>query len=274
MDNQPNIVETQTTTPPVPTPSEPKPKGNASLIVLCVILGLIIVCLLTYIAYQKGLVEIPFLDKANTNTNTQAEENADDTTVAETETATETFTGEAVSATLPEGWTIEEYFNGDGSDMLTEGITYTGLTGLKIFNTDDEEMLWLKGVYGIGFEGCSEYYAFEDDNPTYRQEMQDMVDEIGDTMHVNDFSSMPYTEYEWLGHSTRRVANRFYQDSEEGNSYFEASCFNILVVLDGVSFEDNDGYAHSGYFYEFPETITGDQLVQIDGILESMSAVE
>lgn len=269
MDNQPNIVETQTTTPPVPTPSEPKQKGNTALVVLCVILGLIIVCLLTYIAYQKGLVEIPFLEKSNTNTNTQTEETTDDTTVAETQT--ETFTGEAVTATLPQGWSIQEYFNGEGSDMLTEGITYTGLTGLKIFNADDKEMFWLKGVYGIGFEGCSEYYAFADDNPTYRQQMQDMVDEIGDTMNINDFSSMPYTEYEWLGHTTRRVANRFYQDQTEGDSYFEASCFNILVVLDGVSF-NTDGYDHSGYFYEFPETITGDQLVQIDGILESMAA--
>ena len=52
-----------------------------------------------------------------------------------------------------------------------------------------------------------------------------------------------------------------------------ASCFNILVILDGVSFEDSDGYDHFGYFYEFPETITGDQLIQIDGILKSMSAV-
>ena len=270
MDTQPNIVETQTTTPPMPTPSEPKPKGNGALVVLCVILGLIIVCLLTYIAYQKGLVEIPFLEKSNTNTNTQTEETTDDTTVAETQT--ETFTGEAVTATLPQGWSIQEYFNGEGSDMLTEGVTYTGLTGLKIFNADDKEMFWLKGVYGIGFEGCSEYYAFADDNPTYRQQMQDMVDEIGDTMNINDFSSMPYTEYEWLGHTTRRVANRFYQDQTDGNSYFEASCFNILVNLDGVSF-NTDGYDHSGYFYEFPETITGDQLVQIDGILESMSPV-
>lgn len=273
MDNQPNIVETQTTTPPAPTISESKPKKNGALIALCIILGLIIVCLLTYIAYQKDLVEIPFLEKSNTNTNTQTEETEDDATVAETETATEEFTGEAVSATIPEGWSIEEYFDGDGSDMLVEGVTYTGLTGLKIFNADDEEMLWVKGVYGIGFEGCSEYYAFEDDNPDYRQDMQDMVDEIGDTMNINNFSSMPYTEYEWLGHTTRRVANRFYQDQTEGNSYFEASCFNILVVLDGVSF-NSDGYDHSGYFYAFPETITGDQLVQIDGILESMSVLD
>lgn len=272
MDTQPNIVETQTTTPPVPTPSEPKPKGNASLVVLCVILGLIIVCLLTYIAYQKGLVEIPFLEKANTKTNTQTEETADDTSGEETESATETFTGEVVSATLPEGWTIEEYFDGEGSDTLVEGVTYTGLTGLKIFNAEDEEMLWLKAVNGIGFAGCNEYYAFEDDNPEYRQEMEDIADEMSDTLNINDFSSMPYTEFEWLGHTTRRVAQRFFQDDEEGNEYFEAPCFNIVVTLDGVSFEDadSDGPAYTAYFYKFPEDITGDQLVQIDGILESM----
>ncbi len=277
MDNQPNVVETQTTTPPMPTPPVSKPKSNGGLIALCTILGLIIVCLLVYIANQKGLVEIPFLGKSDTDTNTQIKD-TDDNTIAETENEeiTETFTGEVISATLPEGWSIEEYFDGEGSDSLVEGVTYSGLTGLKIFNANDEEMFWLKGVNGIGFAGCNEYYAFEDDNPDYRQEMEDMADEMGDTLNINDFSSMPYTEFEWLGHTTRRVANRFYQDDEEGNEFFEAPCFNIVVALDGVTFEDanSDGPAYEAYFYKFPEDISGDELVQIDGILGSMSAVE
>jgi hypothetical protein len=99
-------------------------------VVICVILGIIIGCLLIYVAYLTDLIKIPFLDKANTNM--QTEETVDDTTIVKTQT--QTFIGEAVTATLPKGWSIQEYFNGEGSDMLTEGVTYTGLTGLKIFN--------------------------------------------------------------------------------------------------------------------------------------------
>jgi len=277
MDTQPTVVETQTTTPPMPATPEPKPKGNGALVALAVILGLIIVGLLVYIAYDKGMVEIPFLKaRSDSQENSQNEESDDSATVVETEDEGVAFEGEVLSATLPEGWSIEEYFDGDGTDTLVEGVTYTGLTGLKIFNEDDEEMFWLKAVNGIGFAGCNEYYAFEDDSPDYREEMEDIADEMGDTLNINDFSSMPYTEFEWLGHTTRRVAQRFFQDDEEGNEYFEAPCFNIVVTLDGVSFEDadSDGPAYTAYFYAFPEDITGAQLIQIDGILESMSVVE
>jgi hypothetical protein len=206
----------------------------------------------------------------NDDQNTPAEE-TDDTSTPEATTTT--FTGDAVVAQLPTNWTITEYYNGQGSDMLVDGVTYTGLTGLKIFE-NGTQMFWLKAVNGIGFAGCSEYYAFEDDNPAYRQEMQNIADEIGDSMHINNFSSMPYYEYTWLGHTTRRVANRFFQDETEGNAYFEASCFNALVLLNGVSFKDGDNHEYSGYFYEFPSGITGDQLLQVDNILKSMSVVE
>jgi cytoskeletal protein RodZ len=157
MDNQPNVVETQSTTPPMPTSPTPKPKSNGLLVVITVILFIIILGLLTYIAYQKNYIQLPFLSKQNTDTNTNSQ------TQTETGSTTEAskdvkFAGTVVTATLPEGWSMKEYFNGQGSEYLVEGVTYTGLTGIKIFNADNTDVFHLSAVNGIGFEGCSEYY--------------------------------------------------------------------------------------------------------------------
>lgn len=272
MDTTPNVIM-ETPTPQTPPKSTPKNKSNGGLVALCIFLTLIAVGLLVYLANDKGYINIPFLSKLNTNTdtNTQTQEEIGKTTDVSKDVK---FTGTVITATLPEGWSMKEYFNGDGSDYLVEGTTYTGLTGIKIFNTSNAEVFHLAAVNGIGFEGCSEYYAFEDDSPAYRSEMQNMVDEIGDTMHVNDFSGTPYFEFTWLGRSTRRIANKLYLDETEGNNYFEASCFNVLVTLKGLSFSGNDGNKYEAYFYGYSTSVTNTELEQIDKILESMELVK
>lgn len=266
-------METPTPTPQAATKpaSKPKSKSNGGLVALCICLALIIVGLLVYIAYEKEYIQIPFLSKNDTSTEKTEEKKTDDTTTA---AATTTFTGTTVTATLPAGWTMQEYYNGQGTEYLSEGPNYEGLTGIKIFNASSTEMFHLSAVNGIGFAGCSEYYAFADDNPAYRAQAQASADEMGDPMNINDFSSMPYFEYEMLGRTVRRIATKIYLDDEEGNNYFEAPCFNVVVTFEGLHFTDETSQPYEAYFYGFNTTITGDELLKVDDILKSMSVVE
>jgi len=277
MDTVPNVpMETPTPVPtPTPQPAS-KPKSNGGLIALCICLALIVVGLLVYIAYEKEYIQIPFLSKTNSAQDTEENGNTDNTDATEADdvVATTTFTGETITATLPEGWTMQEYYDGAGTEYLSEGPNYEGLTGIKIFNEDDTSMFYLAGVNGIGFAGCSEYYAFADDNPAYRAQAQASADEIGDAMNINDFSNMPYVEYEVLGRTIRRIATKIYLDDEEGNNYFEAPCFNVIVTFEGLSYTDETNNPYEAYFYGFNTTITGDELLKVDDILKSMDVVE
>jgi hypothetical protein len=281
MDNVPN-VPMETTPPPMPQQAPqvvqevaPKTKKSGGLVVLVIFLALIVVGLLVYIAYEKEYIQIPFLSKTNSSADNTEDENTNNGDVAETEeSSTTTFTGDTLTATLPEGWTMQEYYDGQGTEYLSEGPDYVGLTGLKIFNPAGESMFYLAAVNGIGFAGCSEYYAFADDNPAYRAEAQAAADEMGETMNINDFSNMPYAEYEVLGRTVRRIATKIYLDDEEGNNFFEAPCFNVVVTFDGLSYTDADNIPYEAYFYGFNTTITGDELLKVDDILKSMSLVE
>lgn len=277
MENQPNVVETRSVTPPVPVQTAPKPKGKGGLIALCVILALLIVGLLVYIAYEKDYVQFPWMSKTDTSTDMPGDETeekkADKTEVVKT---SEVYTGKNIKATIPMGWSIVEYYNGDGSEYLSDGPAYTGLTGMKIFNASNTELFHISGVNGIGFAGCSEYYAFADDSPSYRAGAQSTAEEMGDTMHINDFSKTPYSEFEWLGKTTRRIDSKLYFDSVKGNNYFETPCFNMVVTLEGLYFSDEDSpqYQYEAYFYGFKSGITNTELAQIDEILESMTLVK
>lgn len=246
-----------------------EPKANSWLIVLSIILSLIIVVLLLYIASMKGYIQIPFLSKTDTSTTNTDEKKTDDTTA----TASNTFTGKTVTATLPSGWSMKEYYDGQGSDYLVEGTVYKGLTAIKIFNASNSQMFYLEAVNGIGNEGCSEYYAFADDNPAFRSESQNIADEVGDPMHVNDFSTTPYTQFTWLGRTTRRISSKLYLDVTEGNNYFETSCFNVAVTLKGLQFTDKENNKYEAYFYGFSTTITNDELLKMDDILKSMKVI-
>ncbi len=274
MDNIPNgTTETPTTTP---KPAS-KPKSHGGLVALCIFLALIVVGLLVYIAYEKEYIQIPLLSKTNSAEDTSEDANTNDSDATEsndTSASTTTFTGQTVTATLPIGWTMQEYYNGQGTEYLSEGPIYTGLTAIKIFNASNTELFHLAGVNGIGFAGCSEYYAFADDNPAYRAQAQASADEMGDAMNINDFSNMPYAEYDVLGRTVRRIATKIYLDDEEGNNYFEAPCFNVIVTFEGLSYTDESNYPYEAYFYGFNTAITGEELLKVDDILKSMVVVE
>ncbi|KKP91326.1 MAG: hypothetical protein UR96_C0032G0003 [candidate division WS6 bacterium GW2011_GWC1_36_11] len=123
MDTVPNVPMETPTPIPTPTPppaTKPKSKSNGGLVALCICLALIVVGLLVYIAYEKEYIQIPFLSKTDSAQDTEENGNTDNTDATETDdvVATTTFTGDTVTATLPEDWTMQEYYDGLGSEYL------------------------------------------------------------------------------------------------------------------------------------------------------------
>jgi len=211
-------------------------------------------------------------EEMETEENNTADLSDDTVTPLEEEEETTIITGEYTTATVPTGWTIVEYMDGDGSDMLVEGTTYTGLTGLKIFNPDDEAVFSMIAVSGIGFAGCRDYAIFADDNADYYQEQVDMNNEIGETMNEHDYTLTDYAEFEWMGTTMRRIDDLYYYDTKEGNNYFEPPCVPGLIILEGFTFQDTD-YTYEAYFYGLEDIATEEEYEIVDSILESMETI-
>lgn len=252
---------------------------------LSLIIGFLLlvnVCLLVYIclpfinSYGKEI--LPDLDiwTEEEEDSTEEETGEEDGEIldenTEEEETTTYFEGESVTAELPEGWNIVEYFDGEGTDMIVADTEYTGLTALEIVSPNDLVIFSMKAVDGIGIIGCPNYAVFDDNNESYYQEQVNANNEVGETMTEHDFTDTEYVEFEWLGTTMRRIGSVYYYDTQEGNNYFEPPCVPTLITLEGLTFETN-GYTGESYDYGFTENATGDDYTTVDGILESMEVI-
>lgn len=268
------VTESTPTPPVVPEPEKKASKVNLIIpIVIFVVLALVIAGF--FFAYQKGYFN-QFLKEEDTNNEEIEEEQPLDSMEIEEYGEDEEeipqevyFEGDTVRALQPAGWTIEEYYDGEGTESLVEGTTYEGLTGLKI-KKNGVEKFSIRAVSGIGFVGCPMYAQFADYNPSHLALQESMAEEIGEPMNITDYSDSEYEEFEWLGKTFRRIGETYFYDEEEGNNYFEAPCVSGLLVLEGFTFMDSNGYLGEAYFYGAAEGTSEEDLLLIDSILESM----
>lgn len=93
-------------------------------------------------------------------------------------------------------------------------------------------------------------------------------------MTLHDYTDTKYSEFEWLGITFRRVEKNYYYDTQEGNNYFESPCVTGLLTLEGLSYEDADGYKGEAYFYGPTEDATLSDLEIVDSILGSMELID
>lgn len=187
-----------------------------------------------------------------------------------------TYEGQVISADLPDGWTIVEYFDGEGSDTLVEESVYSGLTGLEILK-DDNVMFSLKGVSGIGgIFACSELSVFSDTAQTYIDEIVDEAGEAGIITSVEDLSNEVISEFELLGTKMRRYERRYYWDMNMATTAFDTNCGlnGSAFPLNGLNFYSDLGSVTETeidtYWYSVAETASADELEFVDGILESL----
>ncbi|MCK9368868.1 hypothetical protein M0R04_02720 [Candidatus Dojkabacteria bacterium] len=267
------------------TPQAPKevvkPKSKKPLIVFLIILAILLfltaASLLCVLLYKEGIINIPkinisFDNKTDDKTTEEVKETATDEPKVETPTET-TSTGKYVTTQVPTGWSVKEYYNGQGTDSLPSGTTYTGLTGL-IIRHDGNKIFTMKAVSGIGFVGCPAFAVFEDNSATYQQEMVDDNVEVGMNMVTTNYIGTTYSEFEWLNTTFRRIGKIYFYDTKEGNNFFEPPCQSGIITLSTLKFKDGNNYTGHSYFFGATTNATEAELVVVDGILGSMALVK
>lgn len=267
---------------------EGKKKYLAPLVITLSIILLLVISYIVYLQFFKK-------DTVNTTNNNQQEEksledsdtedlvqngkkdtdtNEDDAEAVEEESEYTTFTGEVITAQLPEGWSIVEYFDGEGTESLPDmGLNYEGLTAIDIINPDSLQVFTIQAVSGIGFAGCPNYALFDDDGEAYRLQQESVSDDMGEPLNITDYTGTDYVEFEFLGVTFRRIDDKYFYDTQEGNNYFEPPCVEGLLTLEGLYFTDSDEYKYESYFYGPTEDATEDDLPIVDEILESIELI-
>ncbi len=253
--------------------SQNNSKGrDIGVAVLNILLAIITVVLLGYIAYKNGYINLDNIlniqeDVEDKNQKEDSEEEIGDLT------ALETYEGKYFTAVVPVGWKIIEFENGEGTTMISsDGSSYTGLTGILITN-NDEEIMKIEGVSGIGFIGCPELARFKDADPDYEKKQEDLVSELGEEIKYLDFTETLYSEFNWLDRRVRRVKTAMYYDTIEDDDYFQPQCEVSFIRIKDFGFEDEESNGGDTYMYTISEKATGEQLEYLDKILMSMAII-
>ena len=260
---------------------EEKPKNKKGLIIMLIIFTILLfltaASLFCILLYKEGVIHIPKINISFDNdTKDKTTDKTEDTTTDEpkVEVPTTTLsTGKYVTTQVPAGWSVKEYYNGQGTSTLPSGTTYTGLTGV-IIRHDGNKVFTISAVSGIGFEGCPMFTVFEDNSPAYQQEMIAMNSEAGIDMTTTSYVGTTYSEFTWLGNSFRRIGKIYFYDTKTGNSYFEPQCEGGIISFSGLSFKDGYGFKGHSYFFGATNNATEEELLVVDAILGSMALVK
>jgi len=193
--------------------------------------------------------------------------------------STSEIAGKFIRGQVPSGWTVVEYQNGAGTEMLTTGPTYTGLTGLEIKNPDGKIVFKLAAVHGIGGGGgCASYFKFADDSPSYYNAVLAANREIDlPDPAVVDLRTIPYQEINLFDIRGRRIGAKIYWDTDPDETYFEAACGLQERFFDfgAPQFTITDPPLTPGtsglYQFTILDSATAEELDQLDTILNSLT---
>lgn len=202
-----------------------KTKGNEGLIVIIFILFFAVIAMGTYIFIKEGY----FTEKNPTNT--IEEEKKEEETVKEPELVK--FQGEYLTTEIPQGWSIKEFKNGEESDMVTEGVQYSGLTKFEISH-ESKNIFRLEILDGVGSVGCSQIVLFKDSPEDFEEKQNQQNEEIGIQANVLDYTDTKYSEISLFGTELRRVETKVFYDTDSSTNTFEAQCESNWLVLKGL----------------------------------------
>lgn len=190
------------------------------------------------------------------------------------------FSGDYITATLPTGWTIEEYSDETGMhDYVDTGsVTFGGLTGLEIFDENRDMLFYLKGIDGIGGGGgCSDIGVFEDTEQTYVDQVRAETLEMGfEPTVVVDLTEKERSEIFSMGERFRRVNHQLYTPKTDNQTVFNTMCGieAQFIVIEELGFEINDGenqYSANAYSFGLTELPTNDAVfAELDEVLNSI----
>lgn len=273
------------TSPEDTTPKQPPKKSNTTLTILIIgILFTMVICLCSTLAYilVSGSDGFDFFnndeeteedDDSDNDSEDSDSENDENGSEDDEDIAMIPFSGTYIQGQHPAGWTIIEYIDGAGSNMLVEGATYTGLTGLKIVAPGNKDIFTMNAVSGIGgTDACSEYYEFSDSNPSYYTEIVNRSAASGVVPVIIDLTSQDYTYFNIFDLRTRRIGTDLYSDSTSSSpTTFDASCGIGAQFwwFDDLQFKA-DGMDTSGYELTIKVSATSAERITLDGILHSL----
>lgn len=282
-------------TDPAPTEKPQAKKKNTTKIILIVGAALLLLCsicsvVLLVTGFGKDIYdsitgsedEETEDDKENEEdkeeeeeTEEDQEEDNDSSEPDEDEDQSNTFTGSEITGEYPDGWKIVEYTNGNGTDMLVAGPTYTGLTGIKVYAPGNKLVFEMKAVAGIGgTDACDKYYKFSDSSGTYYSDVVARSTAMGITPTVVDLTSSTYAEFTLFDRKTRRINKDLYYDIDSTTSAFDAACGidYSFWSFSTLKFKA-DGTDSSAYTPEVKTSTTSSELTTLDVILDSLAAI-
>ena len=240
---------------------EKKTKGNEGLIVIIFILFFAVIAMGTYIFIKEGY----FTEKNPTNT--IEEEKKEEETVKEPELVK--FQGEYLTTEIPQGWSIKEFKNGEESNMVTEGVQYSGLTKFEISH-ESKDIFKLEILDGVGSVGCSQIVLFKDSPEDFEEKQNQQNEEIGIQANVLDYTDTQYSEISLFSTKIRRVGTKFFYDTNSNTETFEAQCESNWLVLKG--FEDVSPVSLFNVWIS--QEASEEELTALDLILESLDSVK
>jgi len=189
------------------------------------------------------------------------------------------YSGTAIDAETPTGWSIVEYFDGAGSDMLVGGVVYDGLTGIEVKH-GTVVIFSLKAVNGIGgISACSEVVEFSDTSPTYISDTISEAATAGITTTVIDHTTTTYSEFLIFSNRMRRISHDLYWDMDMTNHSFETNCGldGTAFPAYGLEFVTDPGTAieltNTTYWYEMNAAATSAELNTLETILGTITVL-
>lgn len=224
-------VEIAPSQTPTPSPAPSAAKGGW-LTILAVILAVVAVALvgLAVYLYSTGKTISELFSTPTENADSGDQDGGDSSMDGDNQSdngeATITYNGEYITAELPEGWVVSEYYDGEGGAIMVEGPVYEGLTGITVSNPDEEVVFELGAVMGVGgTDACSEFFQFADTSEGYYDEVLALAvsEEMGPPT-ITDFTSTDYTEFSFFEKAIRRIGTTLYWDKTPATASFDAAC--------------------------------------------------
>jgi len=281
----------------IASPSSKKSGGKLIVLIIAGIGCLVIICALVSAGIYfmlKGSNDddvdkpdpVPLYDDVqDEDTPDQTSDDTDqtqDNNDQDTDDETESYVGDKITATVPDGWTIDELYDGEGSSMLPDG-SYVGLTGVIVRNAGGQSVFRIQAVSGVGgIDICQTIYKFDDTEESYVTEYFNKTKDFNqsaippeDDPEIVDLSDEDYKEYELLGLEVRRIRKKIYFNMSSESGVFNPACgmFENLYSFPGLNFT----YEYLGssstvdtYTVNFSNTIKNDELPLLDIVLGSM----
>jgi len=192
------------------------------------------------------------------------------------------FDGTYIQAELPENWSITEYDDENGMEMVAGGVVgYNGLTGFDISNSEGKTIFQFRGVDGVGDSGrCSEIFQFSDTVQDYVTAKVNTWNSYGngDEAKIIDLSTASYTESSLFDRTYRRIGSTFYWkniESPEGIFNPECGMWSAYVVFQSTGTKLVGASLYETNLDLFTATIISDsiqenELITFDKVLKSI----